>query len=330
MISLKPYNTFGVESFASNLMHIHSEEDLFRLDMNSSAGIKILGGGSNILLTGNIPETILRNEIKGVEIIEEDQEFATIKVGAGEKWHEVVLWALSHELGGIENLSLIPGCAGAAPVQNIGAYGVELKDVFLKLEGISLPEKKIKFYTKEECQFSYRNSIFKSVLRESFFITKVYLKLSKHPQLHLTYGTIHSELAKKNIQNPTIHDVSAAVVAIRTAKLPDPAKLGNAGSFFKNSIISMEQFHDLKMKFPEMPFFEEDDWHVKIPSGWLIEQCGWKGKRIGDTGCYEKQALVLVNYGNAKGAELLQLAENIIASVKEKFGIILSPEVNIW
>lgn len=330
MISLKPYNTFGVESFATELIHIYSEQDLLNLDLSSRSRYRILGGGSNILLTHNIDETILKNEIKGIEIISEDATYSVVKVGAGEIWHDVVLWALDNNLGGIENLSLIPGNAGAAPVQNIGAYGVELKDVLLSLEGIFISDRKKKVFKNEDCKFSYRDSLFKSTLKADFFICSIVIQLQKKHQLHLTYGNIKQQLDKLNIQNPTIRDISNVVIAIRNAKLPNPRILGNAGSFFKNSMVSTEDYNRLKEEFPEIPAFVENSGHLKIPSGWLIEQCGWKGKRIGDVGCYEKQALVIVNYGNASGTEIQKLANEIIDSVFQKFGIKLTPEVNIW
>lgn len=330
LISLKPYNTFGVESFAKELIRIHHEEELLQLDLSKRSGCKILGGGSNILLTRDIQEAILKNEIKGIGIIEETSEYALVKIGAGEVWHDVVLWALKNNLGGIENFSLIPGSAGAAPVQNIGAYGVELKDVLHHLEGIFLSDKKKKVFSNADCRFSYRSSIFKSELKEEFFISSITLKLSKQHILHLKYGNIQEELELSGVKNPGIHDVSNAVIKIRSAKLPDPKFIGNAGSFFKNSIVSNEKYQQLKREFPQLPGFKEDDDQMKIPSGWLIEQCGWKGKRIGDVGCYEKQALVLVNYGHAKGSDVIKLASEISNSVFEKFNIVLSPEVNIW
>jgi UDP-N-acetylmuramate dehydrogenase len=330
LISLKSYNTFGVESFASELIRIHSEKELIELDLKSRAGYKILGGGSNVLLTQDIQDTILKNEIKGIEIIEDHSSFTLVRVGAGETWHDVVLWALRNNLGGIENLSLIPGRTGAAPVQNIGAYGVELKDVLQNLQGIYLSSKKKMQFTNSECMFSYRNSIFKSELKEEFFICSIVLRLSKQHILHLKYGNIQEELEKSGISNPDIHDVSKAVIKIRSSKLPDPKFIGNAGSFFKNSIVTNENYQQLKDEYPNLPGYREDKDHMKIPSGWLIEQCGWKGKRIGDAGCYDKQALVLVNYGHAKGSDILRLASDIIDSVLQKFNIQLSPEVNIW
>jgi UDP-N-acetylmuramate dehydrogenase len=328
LISLKPYNTFGIGSYASELIYIRSEDDLN--DLKVKGDLKILGGGSNVLITKDVEVPVLKNEIKGIEIINDLPEYADIRIGAGENWHDVVLWALANNLGGIENLSLIPGCAGAAPVQNIGAYGVEIKDVLLSVEGIFISDKQKKIFTNAECKFSYRTSLFKTELRESFFITHLVLRLQKKYILHLEYGNIKEMLDKWNISQPTIHDVSKAVIEIRNSKLPDPKKLGNAGSFFKNSFISTSEYLRLKNIFPNIPGFAEENDQMKIPSGWLIEQCGWKGKRYGDAGCYDKQALVLVNYGNASGSEILHLANQITDSVFDKFGIALSFEVNVW
>jgi UDP-N-acetylmuramate dehydrogenase len=328
MISLKPYNTFGIESYASELIYIRSEDDLYDLKVNSD--LKILGGGSNVLITKDVEAPVLKNEIKGIEIINDHPDYVDIRVGAGEIWHELVLWTLENNLGGIENLSLVPGCVGAAPVQNIGAYGVELKDVLVTVDGIFISDKQKKTFTNAECKFSYRTSLFKTELKDQFFITHLVLRLQKKHTLHLEYGNIKEMLDKWNIPHPTIHDVSKAVIEIRNSKLPDPKKLGNAGSFFKNSFISTSEYVRLKNIFPNIPGFAEENDQMKIPSGWLIEQCGWKGKRNGDAGCYDKQALVLVNYGNASGSEILHLANQITDSVFDKFGIALSFEVNVW
>lgn len=330
MIALKPYNTFGIESYASEMIRIQHEDELLDIDLDARVGYKILGGGSNVLLTGDIKETILKNEIKGISIIDDHIDYSNVQIGAGENWHNVVLWAIDNDLSGIENLSLIPGNAGAAPVQNIGAYGVEMKDVLLHVNGIFVSSRKKQLFKNEDCKFSYRNSVFKSELREQFVITSLVLQLRKKHRLHLMYGSIKEELDKAGIKFPSIRDISEAVIRIRSAKLPDPKLIGNAGSFFKNSIVLNEFYSQLKGFYPAMPAFEEDEQHMKIPSGWLIEQCGWKGKRIGDAGCYEKQALVIINYGKAKGSEILKFAMDISDSVFQKFGIRLVPEVNIW
>jgi UDP-N-acetylmuramate dehydrogenase len=328
--SLKPYNTFGVEGYTRRLIPIKNEEDILGLDTDSISSYKILGGGSNILITGDINQTVLKNEIVGVDIIQVNENEVFVKIGSGENWHTIVKWALENNLSGIENLSLIPGSTGAAPVQNIGAYGVELKDVLFQVEGIFIKDKKRAVFKNQECQFSYRSSIFKHELKEQFFITYVVLRLSKKHTLKLDYGAIQTELKARNIKTPTIQDVSEIVIHIRNSKLPDPAMLGNAGSFFKNSIISTNEFNQLKHKYPEIPFYNEDEGFVKIPSGWLIEQCGWKGIKKGPVGCYAKQALVLVNYGSATGKDILDFSNEIKDSVFQKFGIQLSPEVNIW
>lgn len=330
LYSLKSYNTFGVECFASKIIPIRGEEDLLIVEEEIQNGYKILGGGSNILLTGNIALPILKNEIKGIEILKETHEFVTVKIGSGENWHQVVEWALSNNFGGIENLSLIPGSVGAAPVQNIGAYGVEIKDVLIQVEGIFIIEKKRQIFSNSDCEFSYRNSLFKSKLKEQFFITYLVLKLSKNHKLHIDYGAIQSELKAIQITSPSIQDISAVVIKIRNSKLPIPSELGNAGSFFKNSFIEKIEFENLRLKFPDIPGYKDESGLIKIPSGWLIEQCGWKGKRRGDVGCFEKQALVIVNYGSSTGSEIWNFSKEISQSVYDNFGIHLVPEVNIW
>jgi len=328
--SLKSYNTFGLDTKAANLLKVQSVADLkqgLKLPYDSTF---ILGGGSNMLLTQDIGGLVIKNEIKGIEIIEETAETVILSIGGGENWHELVLWAIEHNYGGIENLSLIPGTVGAAPIQNIGAYGVELKDVFVKLEATNLATSRKKTFSKKACQFGYRDSVFKRTLKGQYFITKVFLELTKkHHLLNMNYGAIKTQLAEKAIQLPSIKDISDAVIAIRSSKLPDPAELGNSGSFFKNPEISRTQFEGLQTKFPNIVFYDLPNGKVKVPAGWLIEQDGWKGKKIGNTGAHAKQALVLVNYGNATGEEVKQLAFDIIASVKKKFEIELTAEVNI-
>ncbi len=266
----------------------------------------ILGGGSNILFTQDFDGIVLKNDIKGIEEIKEDNRYAYVKAGAGENWHRFVIYCINKNFGGVENLSLIPGNVGASPMQNIGAYGVEIKDVFYSLEAFHLKEKKIVTFTLNDCEFGYRESIFKKQFKNHFAILNVTYKLNKHPDFNISYGAIKDELQKMNADELTLKTISDAIISIRTSKLPDPKAIGNAGSFFKNPVITDKDFPHLKVHFPSMPFFKnETDQSIKVPAGWLIEQCGWKGYRKGDAGCYDKQALVLVNYGNAKGEEIL-------------------------
>lgn len=329
--SLLPYNTFGIDVSTQSFIEVTTIRDLQEVLIQNRQPIMIFGGGSNMLLTKDLEVLVIKNSITGIHLVEEEESSVTLAVGGGENWHELVLWTLEQELGGIENLSLIPGTVGAAPIQNIGAYGVELKDVFVKLEAVELATGDLHTFTKTGCKFAYRDSVFKRHLKGKFCITQVYLKLQKAPHtLSLNYGAIRQELAQQAIENPTIKDVSNAVIAIRSSKLPDPAVLGNSGSFFKNPEISREQFEGLAKEFPHIVSYDLPSGQVKIPAGWLIEQAGWKGKRVGNTGAHAKQALVLVNYGGATGAEVWQLAMDIQASVKEKFGIKLSPEVNVF
>ncbi len=325
--SLKSYTTFGVEAACDHLYRIEDVEEL-KLAVQYLDQPLILGGGSNILPLGSIHRNVLRVELKGIQIIN-DSDQPLVKIAAGEIWHEVVLWAIANNLGGIENLSLIPGTVGAAPMQNIGAYGVELANVFHSLEAIEIGSGQLVTFSNEECRFGYRESVFKTELRNKFVIINVTLRLSRQHQVDISYGAIQQTLNDWHIEKPTIRDVSKAVIHIRQSKLPDPAEIGNAGSFFKNPIISSSQFQLLKQEYPYMPGYPAGD-HVKVPAGWLIEQAGWKGKRIGNVGCYEKQALVLVNLGNAKGEEVWSFAQEIIESVRIKFNVQLTPEVNLW
>lgn len=329
-INLRNYNSFGIQATCKEIHFIKEERDLNSFYGLSENEYYILGGGSNILLQNNINKTVLRNEIKGIEIIHEDNEHVTLKVGGGENWHEFVLWTINQGYSGIENLSLIPGTVGAAPVQNIGAYGVEQDEVFIRLEGIEMKTGISKILNKKACEFHYRDSIFKNSLKALFFITRVHYKLNKKFEPRIEYGDIKKTLSENLISIPTAKDVSSTIISIRQNKLPDPAIIGNAGSFFKNPIVEHEKYQKLKLKYPEIPNYRIDDTFVKIPAAWMIESCGWKGKRIGDAGCHERQALVLVNHGNASGHEILQLADNIIESVNSRFGILLEKEVNIW
>ena len=328
MVDLLPYNTFGIHAKARDLLHIKSVTQLLAFLKSNSEPIFILGGGSNILLTKNMDAVVLRNEISGISLVSENEDCARVKAGGGENWHGFVEWAIQQQLGGVENLSLIPGTVGAAPIQNIGAYGVELKDIFESLEAVDLVSQQVVVFQKEQCDFGYRESFFKKQGRGRFFITAVTFRLQKKPRINANYGDIQKILQAKGIANPGIKDISEAVIEIRRSKLPDPKVLGNAGSFFKNPEISAEAFTTFAEKYPEAPHYQLENGQVKIPAGWLIERAGWKGKRFGEAGCHEKQALVLVNYGNAKGQEIVDLAIRIQQDVMEKFGILLSPEVN--
>jgi UDP-N-acetylmuramate dehydrogenase len=329
MTSLQAYNTFGVNAFADALIEIDSEEKLQEVIHSKPARpFFILGGGSNVLFRQDLKDTVLLNCIKGMVLVEEDDETATIAVGGGENWHELVRWTLENNWGGLENLSLIPGTVGAAPIQNIGAYGVELKDSFMGLEAIELSTGEEQVFSAEDCQFGYRDSYFKRDGKGKYFITRVYLSLSKQTQVNTSYGAIQEVLQAANIDQPTIHDVSNAVIQIRSSKLPDPAVIGNCGSFFKNPELEQSEFENLYAQYSQMPHYPAIG-KVKVPAGWLIEQCGWKGQKRGNVGCYEKQALVLVNLGGATGGEVWDLAQEIKTSVKEKFGVELEVEVNV-
>ncbi len=329
-ISLKPYNTFGMNVKATRFLTINSAKELQTLISTEKGPYFILGGGSNMLLTQDVAALVLKNEIKERKIIRDFKHSVYVAAGGGEDWHQFVLWCIKNGLGGIENLSLIPGTLGAAPIQNIGAYGVELKDVFHALEAVNLKTGKLEQFKKEDCQFAYRESVFKRKLKGKYFITRVILKLSKSPKVNVSYGAIKNTLAEMKVKTPTIKEVSKAVIKIRSSKLPDPAKIGNSGSFFKNPELSAGAFKKLQKAYPQIPNYPLPDGRVKVPAGWLIEQAGWKGKRIGDAGCHAKQALVLVNHKNAKGKDILKLSEKIQASVKKKFGVALSREVNVF
>jgi UDP-N-acetylmuramate dehydrogenase len=331
-ISLKPYNTFGIDATANSFARFQSVDELVGLaDFAEKASLQtlVLGGGSNILLTKDFNGLVLRNEIKGTEIVDETENHIYIKSGAGENWHQFVLYCIENNYGGAENLSLIPGNVGASPMQNIGAYGVELKDVFHELKAFHLHDKKLYKFSKEECKFGYRESIFKRKYKGQFVITSVTFKLSKHPTFNTTYGAIQQELDTMGVKELSIAAISQAVINIRQSKLPDPEKIGNAGSFFKNPTIPKAMFDSLIIKFPKIIGYPAGEDKVKLAAGWLIEQCGWKGFREGDAGCHTDQALVLVNFGHAKGGDIYDLSEKILQSVEDKFGIILEREVNI-
>ncbi len=339
-ISLKNFNTFGIDVLAKYFVEISDKKDLFKLPSlvkNLDVPYLILSGGSNILFTKNFVGLIIKISTKGISImehpdsigIEDNDKYVYIKSEAGEVWDDLVKFCVNNNYGGIENLSLIPGLVGAAPIQNIGAYGQELKDSFFSLEALNLENGEIKNFNKDECKFYYRFSIFKTALKNKFIIASITIKLNKTPEINLSYGNVKDKLIRLNKSNYTIKDVREIICKIRQSKLPDPNELGNAGSFFKNPIINKEKLELLKKAFPNIPFFISQKDQIKIPAGWLIEKCEWKGKRIGDVGVHSKQALVLVNYGNALGEEILNLANQIKTDVKNKFDIELEEEVNI-
>tara|TARA_B100001741_G_scaffold287342_1_gene264769 strand:- start:1087 stop:2091 length:1005 start_codon:yes stop_codon:yes gene_type:complete len=325
---LKNLNTFGISANAENFANFNSIEELKRLLENAKQPLMILGGGSNILLTQNIKGSILKNEIFGIDIIEEDNKSVTVKVGGGVVWHDFVSWSVERNLGGLENLSLIPGSVGAAPMQNIGAYGSEIKSVFKQLEAVNIESKELKIFENKDCQFGYRTSIFKTQLKNKYVICSVTFRLNKYPEFNTSYGAIEDELRDMG-EITSLKSISQAVINIRSRKLPDPNIIGNSGSFFKNPTISNIEFQSLKKDFPLIVGYPNGDNETKVAAGWLIEQAGWKGFRDGDAGVHKNQALVLVNYGNAKGKDILNLAKKIQDSVEQKFGIQLIPEVNI-
>jgi len=330
-VSLKPYNTFGLEAIAKYFANITSTEELLDLlKKNEHPNKFILGGGSNMLLTRDIDALVLHINNKGREVIKKERNYAYVKIQAGENWHEFVLWCIENDFGGVENLSLIPGNVGTSPIQNIGAYGVELKDVFVECEAINVSDLTLRTFNKKDCNFGYRNSIFKLEEKGKYIITNVTFKLTKNNhKLNTSYGAILSELRDNDILNPTIKDVSNAVITIRQSKLPDPKEIGNSGSFFKNPVISKNHFKKLKDNFPEIPSYKVSEDEIKIPAGWLIERAGFKGKRFGDYGVHKKQALVLVNYGSANGLDILKLSQLIQKTVSRLFSINIEAEVNI-
>ncbi|WP_205503338.1 UDP-N-acetylmuramate dehydrogenase [Rufibacter psychrotolerans] len=331
--SLQPYNTFGIDAKATLLAEFTSVEELRALLQNpevQALPLLILGGGSNVLLTQDVQAAVLLNRIKGITQTEDaDGKHVLVTSGSGETWHELVLYTLEHDLGGIENLSLIPGTVGAAPLQNIGAYGVELKDTFHSLEALEIATGELVNFNREQCGFGYRESIFKREAKGKYIVTSVTLRLTKEHTFNTSYGAIQDTLAQQQVKELSLKAISEAVCHIRRSKLPDPAKIGNAGSFFKNPEIPLALFEILKAQYPGIPGYPVSPETVKVPAGWLIEQCGWKGKVLGKHGVHKDQALVLVNYGGATGNEVKALAYEIIQSVEEKFGIRLTPEVNI-
>lgn len=333
-VSLKPYNTFGIDVSAKYFCEVKNLLDVEALvvapEFLQNERL-FVGGGSNILFTKNFDGIVIKNSLKGITIIDEDEKNIRVKVASGENWHDFVMWAVAHDFGGVENLALIPGTVGGAPMQNIGAYGVEVKSVIESVEAVHVGDGTVKQFSNTECQFGYRTSAFKTTEKGRYFMTSVTFRLSKPPhEIHVEYGAIQSELEAMHIVQPTIRDIADAVIAIRSSKLPQPSELGNAGSFFKNPEISPDQFAKLQARFPDMPSYPTESNQIKIPAGWLIEQSGWKGKRVENSGMHEKQALVLVNYGNATGDEMLALARTVQKDVQEKFGILLETEVWIY
>lgn len=331
--SLKAYNSFGLDVRARLFASFNNmdalQEMLEHYNELPYMPLLILGGGSNILFTRDVDGLVLKNDLRGIELIDEDKDFYYVKAMAGENWHQFVLHCIEKGYAGLENLSLIPGNVGASPMQNIGAYGVEIKDVFHSLEAWHINEKHREIFYLKDCEFGYRESVFKEKYRNRFIITSVTYRLRKQPQFQTSYGAIEQELEKMKVAKLSIKAISDAVIRIRQSKLPDPAIVGNAGSFFKNPTISIGRFQNLQEKFPAIVGYPVNETRVKLAAAWLIEQCGWKGYRKGDAGCHEKQALVLVNYGNATGADIFKLSTEIMQSVFEKFGIHLEREVNI-
>ncbi len=329
-ISLKPYNTFGIETYAESFVSVTSLSQLQNI-ISKNKDVFILSGGSNILLTKNISKPVVYLSLKGIEILESaNPNEVLVKAQAGENWHEFVLWCIANNFGGLENLSLIPGNVGTSPMQNIGAYGVEIKDTFYTLEALDIATGKTKTFNKKACSFGYRESVFKNIFKGKYIITNVTFKLTKNQhKLNTSYGAIQAVLDQQNVKHPTIKDVSNAVINIRESKLPNPKEIGNSGSFFKNPMISTAYFKVLVKEYPKIPHYPISDKLVKIPAGWLVEQCGFKGKRFSDAGVHKNQALVLVNYGNATGKEIFNLAQRILKSVKDKFNIDLEIEVNV-
>ena len=331
-ISLKAFNTFGIDVTAAYFTGVSSTTELKEaLAWCRQKNIEplILGGGSNVLFTRNFNGMVIKNSIPGISIVQEDDEHVYVKVGAGVLWHDVVLYCLENNFAGVENLALIPGFAGASPMQNIGAYGVEIKEVFHELGAINRFELSHTIFNNAACEFGYRESVFKNRYKDQFVITDVTYRLNKMPRFHIEYGALRQQLEQDGITELSIRAIADAVIRIRSSKLPNPANIGNAGSFFKNPSIPPAQFEILKENFPGVVSYPNDDGTIKIAAAWLIEQCGFKGVKHGDAGVHEKQALILVNYGNATGQEILALCHEIKEAVLKKFDVVLMPEVNI-
>lgn len=328
--SLLPYNTFGMDVKASRFVEYASVEelrDLWNAEREAVARALHIGGGSNLLFASDYEGLILHSAIKGYTVVKETEEEVEVRVGAGEVWDDFVAYTVANGWYGAENLSLIPGEVGASAVQNIGAYGVEAKDLIVSVDTFGLETGEERRFMREECRYAYRESVFKQELKGKYAVTFVTYRLKKHPVFHLEYGNIRAELEKQGCQ-VDLENVRRIIIAIRQAKLPDPKVLGNAGSFFMNPVVPKMQFEALLAQYPDMPHYPVDEAHVKIPAGWMIDRCGWKGKRVGHAGVHEKQALVLVNCGGATGKEVMHLAEEIVASVRERFGVTIRPEVN--
>ena len=328
-IDLKPFNTFGISAFAKRFATFSNTTELAELlKERNDDELLILGGGSNILLTDDFDGLVLKNEIMGFSIVEETDAHVLVESGAGEVWHTFVLRCIEQGFGGIENLSLIPGSVGASPMQNIGAYGVEIKDVFDSLKAYHIESGEIHEFGHEDCQFGYRESVFKRALKGKYIIASVRFRLTKKHVINSSYGAIESELERMQISEPTIRDISNAVIAIRSSKLPDPKQIGNAGSFFKNPVVSSDVVKSIAERYDQFPQYPAEN-GIKLAAGWLIEQSGWKGKTFGSYGVHKNQALVLVNYGGSEGKEIYDLSEKIISDVENKFGVRLEREVNI-
>jgi UDP-N-acetylmuramate dehydrogenase len=331
-VSLKQFNTFGIEAKAHFFVEVNSKSELKEALYDTQFHMTkrlILGGGSNVLFTKDFDGVVIKLNLKGIKKVKENADFVWVKAAAGENWHDLVLFTIENGWGGIENLSLIPGLVGASPLQNIGAYGVEIKDTIHEVKALNIPTGEVHVFDKEDCQFGYRESIFKNEAKDKYVILSITLKLSKKPIFKVEYGAIQEILNQNNVKELSIKAISDAVIAIRQSKLPNPTEIGNAGSFFKNPEIPISQYENLKTRFPEVPSYPINQKLVKVPAGWLIEQAGWKGFREGDIGVHAKQALVLVNYGNGTGLAIKNLAEKIQKSVQEKFGIKLQAEVNM-
>ncbi len=331
-VSLKEFNTFGLEAKARffyrvpDIAHMISLWKTSMLQLNSPL---VLGGGSNMLLAGDYPGLVIKNEMMGREVLKEDAQSVWLKLAAGENWHESVLWTVEQGWGGIENLSLIPGCVGAAPIQNIGAYGVELEQLLQSVQAFDMLGGREVEFSHADCRFGYRDSVFKHAGKGRYFVSAIVIKLSKQPVLNIAYGDIAAWLSENDIADPGVKDVSNAVISIRRSKLPDPAEIGNSGSFFKNPVMGNTVFEQIRELYPDVKAFPVGEGQTKVPAAWLIEKAGWKGYRRGDAGVHARQALVIVNYGNASGQELLQLAHDVQKDVMEKFGVLLEMEVNI-
>ena len=326
-ISLKKYNTFGINVYAKRFVEITSIEELKKI-ITQETDLFLLGGGSNMLLTSDIEKLVVHLNLKGIIVNDTKSDVVYVTAEAGENWHNFVTWCIDQNYGGLENLSLIPGNVGTSPIQNIGAYGVEIKDTFHQLEALEIATGKITVFTNKDCEFGYRNSVFKNKYKGKFIITNVTFKLTKkNHNINISYGAIKDYL--QNIKKPTLKNISEAVISIRQSKLPDPKEIGNSGSFFKNPVVALNDFQILKTSYPKIPHYVVSENEIKIPAGWLIEQCGFKGKRFGETGVHKKQALVLVNYGNATGKEIYELAKKIQQTVLNKFAVSLEIEVNV-